>query len=215
MTDDRELRVFPLSLEIRAEEGQPPTLEGYAAVYNAESVDLGGFTEIIEPGFFENVLDDDVRSLWNHNPDMVLGRTRAGTLSLSDDGEGLRISNQLPDNSWGRDALVSIQRGDVDQMSFGFTVRKGGDEWHTAEGRTTRTLKRGGCAALYDVSPVTYPAYPQTSVQARARAQALQQVIPAEDDGRAAAADAETPEAATVQARHAARRRQLDILKRR
>lgn len=169
MKNDIERRVIGATVEIRADEGSEPVIVGYAAVYDAESNDLGGFTEIIEPGFFDLALSDDVRALWNHNSDIVLGRTVAKTLELSSDEHGLLTEIQPPDTQAGRDAITSIKRGDVDQMSFAFTVAADGDEWQRSEnGRPLRILKRDGCAKLYDVSPVTYPAYEQTRVAARA-----------------------------------------------
>jgi len=73
-----------------------------------------------------------------------------------------------PDTQWGRDAVTSIKRGDVDQMSFAFVVKEGWDEWkENEEGVIVRTLKAGACKQLYDVSPVSFPAYPQTSVGVR------------------------------------------------
>jgi hypothetical protein len=175
--DGREIRSY--HVEIRAVsgngvdgEGSNPKITGTAAVYNQATVIetyAGMFTEIIEPGFFEYVMNDDVRALWNHNTDLVLGRTKSGTLRLADEEDGLGIEVDPPSTSWGRDAIVSIARGDVDQMSFAFSVRKGGDEWKESESGLVRVLKRGGCAQLYDVSPVTFPAYAQTSVAVRSR----------------------------------------------
>ena len=117
-------------------------------------------------------MEDDVRALWNHNDDMPLGRTRSETLFLMDGPTGLNVRILPPETSWGRDAITSMQRGDVDQMSFAFTVAPGGDEWRRDDqGQIIRVLKRGGCERLYDVSPVTYPAYPQTSAQVRSAAE--------------------------------------------
>lgn len=161
-------------IEVRAEEGAAPTIQGVAAVYNQPTVIetwVGSFTEVIEPGFFENCLSDDVRALWNHNTDLVLGRTKAGTLALNDSEMGLAVHIDPPETQWGRDAVTSIRRGDVDQMSFAFSVKSGADEWKESEGKVIRTLKRGACEQLYDVSPVAFPAYPQTSVGVRSKLQ--------------------------------------------
>lgn len=169
-TQDIERRFFHTKMEVRREEGKEPTIEGFAAVYGAESDNLGGFVEIIEPGFFSDVLDDDVRSLWNHNDDKVLGRTKSGTLIITDTDHGLLTITHPPENSWGKDALVSMSRGDVDQMSFAFTVKVGGDSWSQRDdGVMVRRLLPGGAAVLYDISPVTYPAYPQTSAAVRSK----------------------------------------------
>lgn len=164
-------------VELRVEDGDGGTrIEGHAAIFNSLSEDLGGFREVIEPGFFEGVVGNDVRALWNHNDDLVLGRTRSGTLRVEEDEVGLAISADPPDTTWARDALVTMQRGDVDQMSFAFRVREGGDDWRREpDGMLIRTLRRGGCARLYDVSPVTFPAYPATSVAVRSHVQSLQE----------------------------------------
>lgn len=149
----------------------PSHIEGYAAVFNEWSEDLGGFREqIAEGAFAKTIQESDVRALWNHNADYVLGRTRSRTLSLREDERGLFFSVEPPEASWARDLMASIQREDVNQMSFGFeTVR---DRWENdEEGNIWRTLLE---VKLYDVSPVTFPAYPQTSAQVRSKVVDLQ-----------------------------------------
>ena len=148
------------AIEVRAEQNM--TITGYASVYGDE-YDLGYFTERVAPGAFEGRLDDDVRLLINHEG-MPLARTTNGTLELTTDGRGLFYRAQLADTQEGRDLYKLIQRGDITQSSFAFTIDD--DEW-TAD-RKLRTIKRVG--RLYDVSPVTYPASPTTTVQARAMA---------------------------------------------
>lgn len=158
-----------------ASEGEARRVGGFAAMYNRETELWPGFFEVIEPGFFDNVMGDDVRALKNHNDDFVLGRTKAGTLRLSSDAEGLRYEYDDPGTTYSRDLLISIERGDIDQSSFGFSVREGGDTIERQErgGQKVyvRTLKRGGAETLFDVSPVTYPAYHETSVALRKSAQ--------------------------------------------
>lgn len=211
-----------VEMEFRAEDGtEKPKIRGRAVVYNRWSADLGGFKEIIEPGFFENVLKDDVRALWNHNTDLVLGRTRSGTLLLADTESGLDVEIDPPDTQIGRDAVVSIGRRDVNQMSFGFTVKSGGDKWERDQrtGAITRRLLRGGCETLFDVSPVTYPAYAQTSVSARSMMEALstqggqepelESTVPG---GQAPAQDEQA--GAQARARNANRNRMIEILRR-
>lgn len=155
--------------EVRAEktEDGPVTLRGYAAVFNSLSGDLGGFREQIEPGAFAEALKvSDVRALYNHNSDLLpLGRT-PDTLRLFEDETGLGVEIDLPDTQFARDLQVSIDRGDISQMSFGFTVGDNGEEWEeTPNGAVVRTLTN--INALYDVSPVVYPAYPDTQVAVR------------------------------------------------
>jgi len=153
--------------EIR-EEGDGMRLEGYAALFNSRSENLGGFTETIAPGAFRASLKarNDVKLLWNHNTDIVLGSTRAGTLTLTEDDRGLRVSALLPNNTAGRDARESISRGDVTGFSFGFSMpARGGDEWN-AEG-TERVLK---VVRLFEVSVgVAFPAYTGTNGTATVR----------------------------------------------
>lgn len=152
-----------ITAELRAEEDSG-LIVGYAAVFNSRSEDLGGFREFIRPGAFARAIrEDDVRALWNHDSSYVLGRNTAGTLRLREDEHGLRVEIEPPDAQWARDAVVSIRRGDVSQMSFGFTTRE--DVWRKEEGQVVRELVD---VSLFDVSPVTYPAYQETSVSARA-----------------------------------------------
>lgn len=141
---------------------------GHAAVFNKLSDDLGGFREKIDPGAFADALDGDVRCLLNHDANLLLGRTTSGTLRLSEDKKGLAVENDLPDTSYARDLEVLLERRDLTQMSFGFRVAKDGDSWETGkDGVPIRTLHK---VELFDVSPVSFPAYPQTTADVRKRA---------------------------------------------
>jgi len=142
-------------------------LEGYAALFNSRSENLGGFTEIIKPGAFRGSLKsrNDIKMLWNHDSGAVLGSTRAGTLVLTEDDRGLRVSATLPNTSYGRDASELVRRGDVTAFSFGFSMpARGGDEW-SSDG-TERVLK---VVRLHEVSLVAFPAYPETAGTATVR----------------------------------------------
>ena len=154
------------SNELRATESDgEPKIEGYPAMFNKHSEDLGGFIEKIAPGAFANSLKngDDVRALLNHDQNYVLGRTTSGTVELREDKKGLYMVNKPPDTQWARDLKVSIERGDITQMSFGFWVKD--EEWRNRKDQApVRTLKEVG---LVDVSVVTFPAYPDTSVAVR------------------------------------------------
>jgi HK97 family phage prohead protease len=148
---------------------------GYAARFNSLSQDLGGFVEKIAPSAFaKSLLTADVRCLFNHDANIVLGRTLSKTLRIAEDSEGLLYECDMPDTQMARDMVLSpIQRGDVSQCSFGFyTIR---DSWEIVEGRQVRTLHE---CELLDVSPVTYPAYLNTDVAARSMAAAT--VLPME-----------------------------------
>lgn len=110
----------------------PGILEGYAAVFNERSVDLGGFVEVIQPGAFSKSLarkDSDVRALREHSSSRILGRSTAKTATIAEDDRGLKVQIILPDNSLGRDTQVSVARRDITGMSFGFICREGGDRW--------------------------------------------------------------------------------------
>lgn len=160
-----ERRYIPATLaELRESGDDGPSIEGYAALFNVLSEDLGGFREQIAPGAFSSAITtSDIRALFNHDPNYVLGRVAAGTLSVEEDGRGLKMQNTPPDTQWARDLLVSMRRGDVNQMSFGFIVEE--DDWEKKDDIVYRTIKK--VAQLFDVSPVTYPAYPDTTVAVR------------------------------------------------
>lgn len=141
-------------------------ISGYAAKFNAESEDLGGFREIIQPGAFKNaLLKSDTRALFNHDSNMVLGRVSAGTMTLKEDNTGLFMEVTPPDTQFARDLLVSLERGDIKEQSFGFTVKTDSWEEDRETGKTVRTLIE--INELFDVSPVTFPAYPDTTVAKR------------------------------------------------
>lgn len=161
----REIRT--LSTEVRAspKEGGGLRFAGYAARFNVRSNDMGGFIEQIAPGAFaEAIANDDVRVLFNHDPNCVMGRTKAGTAVLKEDENGLWFDVEAPDIEWVRGLHASVSRGDIDQCSFSFSVEA--EEWERGEhgAPDLRTLKK---CRLYDVSIVTYPAYEATSVSAR------------------------------------------------
>ena len=158
-----ERRTSAVDIEIRAADGDAqPVIFGYAAVFDQLSEDLGGFRERIAPGAFTKALGDDVRALFNHDPNIVLGRTRSKTLRISEDQKGLVIEIDPPSTPAAAALIESMRRGDVTQMSFGFQTVK--DKWDMVDGEAIRTLID---VRLFDVSPVTYPAYPQTEVALR------------------------------------------------
>lgn len=151
-------------VELRAE-ADVPRMAGYAAKSNKLSQDLGGFVERIAPGAFRKTIGEaDVKALFNHDANLLLGRTKSGTLRLDEDEVGLRYEVDLPDTTLGRDLSVLLARGDVSQSSFAFRVVK--DDWEVDEqDRPVRTLVE---VKLFDVSPVTYPAYLDTEASMRA-----------------------------------------------
>jgi HK97 family phage prohead protease len=159
---DIERRAF----EFRMVQGEDkkPKIEGHAAMFDKLSEPMFGFREKIAAGAFaESIKRDDIRALFNHDANYVLGRNKAKTLRLNEDEIGLHIEIDPPQTSWANDLTESIRRGDISQMSFGFIVEA--DEWQHHKGKDSiRTLTK---VQLFDVSPVTYPAYPQTTVAVR------------------------------------------------
>ena len=161
-TERRFLNIAELRVS-RADD-KPSKISGYAARFNVLSENLGGFREKIAPGAFTKSLAEgaDVRALVNHDPNLVIGRNTAGTLKITENKTGLKVQIQPPDTQAGRDIVTSIERGDIDGMSFGF--RTISDSWERVDDEDIRTLKE---VKLRDVSTVTYPAYPDTSVAVR------------------------------------------------
>jgi HK97 family phage prohead protease len=168
-----ERRVVPLhKVEVRANDDGTFAVAGHAAVFDDLSENLGGFRERIKRGAFKKVLrdDPDVRFLFNHDPNLVLARTHAGSLALKEDATGLEYDADCAPTSYAADLRVLLDRGEVTQSSFAFRVAPGGDEW--IEDPDTGGLIReiSEFSGLYDVSAVTYPAYPTTDVGLRALA---------------------------------------------
>lgn len=136
-------------------------LEGYAAIFGSMA-NIGSYQERISPGAFRGALAGDILALLDHDEGKVLGRTRSGTLRLSEDSRGLAFSLDVPDTQAGRDVIALAERDDLGGMSFGFLVPEGGEQW---EGRT-RTLQ---AVDLKEISVVSaWPAYPNTEIALRA-----------------------------------------------
>lgn len=161
-----ERRLITTELRATIDHHGKRRIGGYAALFDVLSVVLWDFREEIAPGAFaQSIAQNNVRALWNHDTSEVLGATANGTLQLAEDEIGLRFELELPDTQRGRDAFTLIERGDVSQMSFGFRSLPDGDEWRIDEdGQYIRRLLK---VDLLEVSPVTFPAYPATSVGVR------------------------------------------------
>lgn len=171
----RVLDASAAGVELRVEGAETGRLVGHAAVFGqwttiSDPLWGGLWEESVAPGAFKKTLGEaDVRALFNHDPNIVLGRNKAGTLELSEDATGLLATITPPDNEWGRPVREAIQRGDVSGMSIAFQVVR--DEWERPDRRKNpgalrrRTIKE---MRLFDVSPVTYPAFPQTDIATRA-----------------------------------------------
>lgn len=166
----REARCVTFAdVEVREAEDGGVTVTGYAAVFDSPSEDLGGFIEEIKPGAFRKVLRSkpDVRFLVNHDG-IPLARTTNGTLALKEQPKGLFVEASFPDTSQARDLATSIKRGDIDQMSFMFCVEPEGREWFFPDDPdelARRVIYE--VSELYDVSSVTFPAYPATEIGVR------------------------------------------------
>ena len=166
MKNKKEIRMLPIQ-ELRIDDSLDGKIVGHASVFDSWSETLGGifpFKEIVRKGTFtETIKLDDIRALFNHDPNFVLGRNKAGTLELEEDEIGLRVVITPPDTSWANDLIKNLKRGDISQMSIGFIVLE--DTWGTQDGIDIREIKK---VQLFDVSIVTYPAYTQTDVGVRA-----------------------------------------------
>lgn len=164
----REIRFIA---ELRAAEGDELALVGYAAKFNSESKDLGGFRETVAPGAFTRSIADnaDVKCAFNHDANRVLGRTKSGTLKLEQDTIGLKFRCELDATSQlHRDVYASVKRGDIDECSFAFMVGKDGQRWEMkGADEAAYPLRTLLDVDLKDVAVVTYPAYNTTSVDAR------------------------------------------------
>lgn len=163
MNTELEKRTFQTKLSLKAVAGSQKIV-GEASVFNQYSEEMFGFREVVRPGAFDEVLKDDVRGLFNHDHNIVLGRTKAGTLRLTVSSSGLNYEIDPPDTQQARDLMVSIERGDIDQSSFSFHVAE--EDWQRDEqGRIIRFINK--FKKLYDVGPVTFGAYTTTQASMR------------------------------------------------
>ena len=163
--DGIERRNYGVKFEIRAVGGDDgmPQIVGHSAVFDVLSEMMWGFREKIAPGAFaETIKEDDIRALFNHDSNYVLGRNLSETLSLKEDDTGLWIEVDPPDTNYARNLIQSIERGDITGMSFAFRTIT--DSWNIVEDEDIRTLEK---LKLYDVGPVTFPAYPETDAAVR------------------------------------------------
>jgi len=157
-----ETRTLSRKPELRAANDAGKTVTGYAAVFNSVTQIGDWFQEVIAPGAFSDAINGDVRALIDHNSGRVIGRTTAGTLRLAQDKTGLAVDIDLPDNTDGNDLAVSISRGDITGMSFGFRVTK--ETWDETGKIPLRTIQ---ALELDEVSVVAFPAYEDTSIALR------------------------------------------------
>lgn len=150
--------------DCRAEMSDARTIVGYGITFNVKSLDLGGFREIIKPSAVDRTLREglDVRSYINHDPNRIIGRSSAGTLSMRKEQRGLRVEITPPDTSYAKDLIKSIRRGDISGMSFRFRALT--DDWRMENGEAIREVSD---MTIGEIGPVTEPAYVQTEVAVR------------------------------------------------
>lgn len=152
--------------DVNATDVPKMVIKGTAAVFNSPTELYPGLFEQVDPAAFNEVMGQDIRALFNHDQNHVLGRSTAGTLRLNISETALEYEIELPDSHFGRDLYESIKRGDISQSSFAFTVEA--DKWEMRSDKTEmRTILKIG--TLYEVSPVTFPAYADTSVALRSK----------------------------------------------
>lgn len=168
MTKKKETRIVDITnLQTRDGTGnEPVVISGYAAVFNSKTSIGDFFEEVIAPGAFARTISEngDIRALFNHNWDHVLGRTRNGTLKVEEDTRGLKFKVELPNTSLARDLAESMKRGDINQCSFGFWAT--GEAWDYSVEPAVRTLNE---VELYEISVVSIPAYEDTEVSLRSK----------------------------------------------
>jgi HK97 family phage prohead protease len=162
---DFERRTFDVKAETRADEQDGKKyIEGHAALFN-EKTWIGDFREYISPDAFSDVLEDDTRVLFNHDPSQILARTTNKTAEIKQDSKGLHFRFEVPNTTLGNDLYELVNSGIINQSSFGFTIKD--EKWEKdAEGTIREIIKIG---RLYDVSPVSFPAYEQTDLSVAQR----------------------------------------------
>jgi uncharacterized protein len=168
VTKKKETRIVDITnLQTRDGTGnEPVVISGYAAVFNSKTSIGDFFEEVIAPGAFARTISEngDIRALFNHNWDHVLGRTKNGTLKIEEDNRGLKFEVELPNTSLARDLAESLGRGDINQCSFGFYATN--DSWDYSVEPAVRTLNE---VELYEISVVSIPAYEDTEVALRSK----------------------------------------------
>lgn len=191
-----EIRQLPVNIaQLRAEKRDSGEMiaEGIAIVYDQVAI-IWGDEEIIRQGAAkESIENDDIRAVWNHNNAIVLGRKKAETLEIWEEKDGVHVRIHFPDSEEGRSKFKSIERGDVSQMSFAFDVIEG--EWQIREENGERIWTREITKLkIYEVSPVTFPAYESTEIEARCKEMAFRDKPEPEASGDNDAAVSEVTE---------------------
>lgn len=171
-------------MEIRNLSGKPsldkkePKVTGTAVVFNQWSEDLGGFIETISPNAFDNVDLEDIVLLYNHDTGAVLSRTSADTLSINIDENGLHFTGRLPDTTLGKDVLTNLRNGNIQGMSFGFTIDA--DDWQETENSDQLKHVIKSIGKLYEISLTPFPAYKETDAALSERSRKKYQTLEAD-----------------------------------
>lgn len=177
-TDEARLLILPVTLRAKAEDDDGPVLEGYAALFDEWAQiggDAWGFMESIAPGAFrESLKKDDIRSFFNHDSNILLGRTGNKSAEFEEDKRGLRAVIRPPKTRAADDVVLLVREGFVTGMSFMFRVRK--DQWEEPAKKGELPKRTLLDVQLFEAGPVTFPAYEATSISARNRATALREV---------------------------------------
>ena len=147
-------------------------IQGTASSLNSP-YDMGGFDEVIDEHAFDEADFSEAAALFNHDQNIVLGRVKNDTLKIKRNGDKLVYTINPPDTSAAKDVVTLIKRGDIYQSSFAFSLKENGDRWEMKDGRMKRTITK--INKVYDVSPVTYPANPNTTVASRSMERHIQQ----------------------------------------
>lgn len=184
MTAQRERRSISEPVRLETREDSRPVIQGYAALFDVETVIYGMFRESIAPGAFRRSIQTGERvvSLFNHDSNYVLGSTSSGTMKVREDEKGLWIEVEPPDTQVGRDVTEYIRRGDVQGQSFMFSIDK--QEWTFAQDEREMDLRRITEVTLFEAGPVLFPAYPDTSVGLRSNAEEAYKLARAEWERR-------------------------------
>ena len=200
-----EERAIPFEVRIESAEGKPSKVTGTGAVYDRRSQDLGGFVEIIRRGAFKDSLEDgrEIKSFYNHDPNQVLGTTTSEPpLKIRDTKEGLNFTVEIPDTSYGRDLQENLRRKNVKGSSFAFRVLDAGENWYRDDkGMTVREIT---AAELFELGPVTNPAYLPTTAAVRS--------LEEQKDSHIPALRAHEQELEIAQRARARRKRELEML---
>lgn len=170
--NNTELRSCVGAIELRQSDSGKDTVFGYALKFGVP-YDMGWFTEEIQRGALDGADLSDVRILFNHDQNLILGRTKAGTAKIGIDEVGMWYIAELPDSPTGQNVKEALKRGDIDQSSWAFSIstdetgRSKGDKWMNKDGKDYRVIT--SVRAVYDASPVTYPANPDTTAAKRSK----------------------------------------------